>query len=71
MNNSSFAVVRTTRTAVEADMMIAALRATGLHPLELNTWAHCTLIGGDQSYYIEVPKSELSEATALLESYPS
>jgi hypothetical protein len=40
MNTPAFSVVRTTRTAGEADMLIAFMRSAGLHPLDLNTSSH-------------------------------
>jgi hypothetical protein len=69
MNTPAFTVVRTARTAVEADMLIAALRCAGLHPVDLDTSSHFSLAGADVSFHIEVPTSEVSEARALLNSY--
>ena len=69
MNTPTFTVVRTARTAVEADMLIAALRCAGLHPAHLDTSSHFSLAGADVSFHIEVPTSEASEARELLNSY--
>lgn len=61
-------MVRTTRTAIEADLLIAGLRSAGLHPLDLDTASHFSLAGADVSFHIEVPTSEVSAAREFLKS---
>jgi hypothetical protein len=39
---------------VEADAVIAVLRAAGLHPRELDTSSHFSFAGADVSYHVEV-----------------
>lgn len=68
MNTPAFSVARTARTAIEADMLIALLRTSGLHPLELQTASHISLGGADVSFHIEVPTEELSAARDLMNS---
>ena len=69
MSTPAFTVVRTARTAVEAEMMIAALRAAGLHPVDLNRSSHFTLAGADVSFHHEAPTEEAEEARDFLKSY--
>ncbi len=69
MNSPAFTTVRTTRTAAEADVLMAALRAAGLHPLELATSDHFSIAGVDISYPITVPTEELTEAREILDSH--
>jgi hypothetical protein len=71
MNAPSFSVVRTVRTAAEADMLIAFLRSEGLHPLDINTSAHFSLAGAEIDFPIEVPTEELEAARELLKAYGS
>jgi hypothetical protein len=68
MNNPAFSVVRTVRTAVEADMLIAFMRSAGLHPLDLVTSSHISLAGADIAFHIEVPTDELNQAREFLGS---
>ena len=68
MNTSAFTVVRTTRTAIEADLLIAVLRSHGLHPLDLQTTSNFTLGGDDNSYNVEVPTAEAKEAKEFLQA---
>lgn len=68
MNPPVFSVVRTTRTAIEADLLIAGLRSAGLHPLDLETASHCSLAGADVSFHLEVPTTELSAVREFLRS---
>ena len=69
MNAPAFSVIRTTQTAIEAEMLIAELRCAGFHPLELDTASHFSLAGADMSFHIEVPTTEANEARALLDSH--
>jgi hypothetical protein len=69
MNTPAFAILRTTRTSIEADVLIAALRAAGMHPLDLETASHISLAGTDISYHVEVPTAELSAAREFLRSH--
>jgi len=66
MNTRAFSVVRTARTAIEAEVLISVLRGAGLHPQELDTAGHFSLAGADVSFHVEVPTNELSAATELL-----
>jgi len=68
MSASAFSVIRTTRTAIEADLLIAVLRSNGLHPLDLNTAAHFSFAGTDVSYHVEVPTPEAKEAKKFLQA---
>lgn len=67
MTSPAFTTVRTTRTAAEADVLMAALRAAGLHPLELTMSDHFTLAGVDTSFPITVPTEESISAREILE----
>lgn len=69
MNTPAFSVARTTRTAIEADLLISALRSEGLHPLDLQTAGHISLGGADVSYHIQVPTSELDQVAEFLKAY--
>jgi hypothetical protein len=66
MNTPAISLVRTVRTAVEADMLITFMRSAGLHPLDLNTSSHFSLAGADVEYRIEVPTEELNAAREFL-----
>jgi len=69
MNTPAFSVVRTVRTAVEADMLITFMRSAGLHPLDLNTSSHFSLAGADIEFPIAVPSAELNLAREFLRSH--
>jgi hypothetical protein len=71
MNEPAFSVIRTTRTAIEADLLIASLRSAGFHPSDLDTTPHFSLAGVDVSYHIEVPTAESSAAREFLRSHDS
>lgn len=71
MDTPAFTVVKTARTAIEADMLIGVLRSAGLHPLDLDTTSHFSIAGADVSFHIEVPTSEVGAAKALLDSFGS
>ncbi len=71
MNTPAFSVVRTVRTAVEADMLITFLRSEGLHPIDINTSAHFSLAGAEIEFPINVPTGELDAARELLKGYDS
>ena len=66
MKASEFATVCTTRTPIEADLLISVPRDAGLHPLELGTFGHVFLGGADIDYTVRVPAAEFSEARDLL-----
>ena len=68
MNTPAFTVVRTTRTLIEADLLIATLRNAGLHPVDLDTFSHFSLAGTDVAYHIKVPTAEASGARQCLGS---
>jgi hypothetical protein len=68
MNTSAFSIVRSARTEVEANMLIAFMRSAGLHPLDLNTSSNFSLAGADIEFEIVVPTEELNEARELLKS---
>jgi len=69
MYTPAFSVVQTARTAIDADLRIAALRSAGFHPLELNTAASLSAYGAEQFYHIEVPTDEVNAARELLRSF--
>jgi hypothetical protein len=69
MNAPAFSVVKTTRTAIEADLLIAAMRGEGLHPLDLQTAGHFSLAGTDVSFHIQVPSVELAAAGEFLRAH--
>lgn len=69
MNIPAFSVVRTTRTAIEAELLIAAMRCEGLHPLDLETAGHFSLAGADVSFHIQMPTAELVAAGEFLRAY--
>ena len=69
MNTQAFSVVRTTRTALEANLLIAAMRSEGLHPLDLETASHFSLAGADVSFHVQVPTGELAAVAEFLRAY--
>jgi hypothetical protein len=69
MNPPEFSVARTTQTAIEADLLISALRSEGYHPLDLLTAGHISVGGADISYHIQVPTDELAQVGAFLKAY--
>jgi hypothetical protein len=71
MDKPPFTTIRTARTAIEADLLMSALRCEDLHPLELNTFGHFSLAGADISYQIQVPSEEAEKAREILESLPA
>lgn len=71
MNTPAFSVLKTTRTAIEAEMLIAALRSAGLHPRDLDTASHFSFAGVDISYHVEVPTAELEAAREFLKTLPT
>jgi hypothetical protein len=71
MNHSTFTTIRTARTAIEADLLMSALRCEDLHPLELNTFGHFSLAGTDISYEIRVPSEEAEKAREVLDTVVS
>jgi hypothetical protein len=69
MSTPAFSIVRSTRTQVEADLLIGILRTAGLHPLELDTFGHFSLAGADVDFSVRVPTSELTQAREVLSEY--
>ena len=69
MNTPAFSLVRTVRTAVEADMLITFMRNAGLHPIDLNTSSHFSLAAADLDFRIEVPTEELNAAREFLKRH--
>ena len=67
----AFSVVRTARTAIEADVLISALRAQGFHPNDISTSSHFSIAGVEISYAIEIPSNELPAAKEFLASFES
>lgn len=49
---------------------MAALRAAGLHPLELAMSGHFTVAGVETSFPITVPTEELTAAREILDLHP-
>lgn len=70
MDTPAFTTVRTVQTAAEADVLIAALRAAGLHPLELKMTGHFAMGAVETSFPITVPTKELKAAREFLDSQP-
>jgi hypothetical protein len=68
METPEFSVVRTTRTAIEAGMVIAALRSQGHHPLDLETAEHFSLAGAEIAFRVQVPTGEMAEARQFLDT---
>jgi hypothetical protein len=68
-NPPAFSTVRSTRTAIEADLLIAAMRCEGLHPLDLLTAEHFSFGGFEGGYRIQIPTSELPAAQEFLKAY--
>jgi len=71
MKTPVFSVLRTTQTTSEADLLIAAMRIAGLHPLDLDTTSHYSFAGLNISYPVEIPTEELDVAREFLRSYDS
>jgi hypothetical protein len=69
MNTQAVTTIRTARTLAEADLLIASLRAAGLHPVELSTYSHFSLAGVEIEYPIRVQTDEAQAAKELLNSY--
>jgi len=65
----AFSVVRTARTAIEADLLISVLRGGGFHPVDLSTSSHFSIAGVDISYPIQVPADEVTAAKEFLSSF--
>ena len=69
MNTQAFTTVRTTRTPIEAGLVISILESAGLHPLELSISGHCSVAGADIDYSVRVPTAEAAKAREVLSSY--
>ena len=69
MDIPAFTTIRTVRTAAEADLILSALRAAGLHPVEFSLSPHFSLAGTDVSFPIEVPTSEAEAARKIVEAH--
>jgi hypothetical protein len=65
----AFTVIRTTQTAVEADLTASFLRGAGLHPVDFSISPHFSLGGAEISFPIEVPTAEADVAKDLLKAY--
>lgn len=66
MPEDSFPVVRTTRTVVEADMLVMALKQAGFHPLEPQTFGHVFIGGADIDFKLRVPAEESAAVREFL-----
>jgi hypothetical protein len=66
MSENLFSVIRTARTAIEADLCVMALRNAGFHPLDLDTAGHFSIGGADIAFKVRVPTEELESARAFL-----
>ena len=71
MSTPAFSTVRTERTLIQADVIIAALASAGLHPREPDTFGHWSLAGVDIQYKVEVPTEELDAAREVLQAHPT
>lgn len=69
MAEESFPVVRTTRTVIEADMLVMALRQAGFHPLELQTFGHVFIGGADIDFKVRVPFDESAAVREFLAGF--
>jgi hypothetical protein len=69
MNTPAFTVIRTTRTAIEADLIVSFLRSAGMHPVDFSISPHFSLGGAEGSFPIEVPTTEAKSASDLLKDY--
>lgn len=67
MSQLAFTTIERAPTAGEADILMAALRAAGLHPLELAMSDHFSVAGVDISYPITVPSEEAEAAREVLD----
>jgi hypothetical protein len=63
-----FHTIYRARTQSEADVVIALLRASGLHPIDLDTSSHFSHTGLDITYHVDVPEHESETAVTLLAS---
>ena len=50
-------------------MILSALRAAGVHPLDLSLSPHFSVAGTEISYAIEIPTDEAVAAREILQSY--
>ena len=69
MNPQTFATVRTTRTPMEAGLLISILENAGLHPMSVDTASHFSVAGADFDYPVRVPTAEAAEAREVLNAY--
>ncbi|MDD5140348.1 MAG: hypothetical protein PHY43_08845 [Verrucomicrobiales bacterium] len=69
MNTQTFTTIRTTRTPMEAGLLIGILENAGLHPMEADTASHFSVAGADIEYPVRVPTAEAAEAREVLNSY--
>jgi hypothetical protein len=69
MSTQTFATVRTTRTPMEAGLLIGILENAGLHPVGIDDASHFSLAGADIDYPVRVPVAEAAEAREILSSY--
>ncbi|MSU32105.1 MAG: hypothetical protein EXS25_05485 [Pedosphaera sp.] len=61
-----FTCIKSTQTAVEADILIVMLRSAGFHPLDLATGGHFSMWGNDISFQVLLPTEEVAEAQQFL-----
>lgn len=71
MPDNSFPVVRTTRTVIEADMLVMALKQAGFHPLEPQTFGHIFIGGAEIDFKVRVPAEESLAVRDFLVAFDS
>jgi hypothetical protein len=71
MSTQSFSIVRRAQSQAEAGLMISLLQEAGLHPLELATAFHVSMIGPEFDYAVKVPAGEAERAAEILNAYGS
>lgn len=69
MNTQTFTTVRTTRTPMEAGLLIGILENAGLHPVSLEIASNFSVAGAEIEYPVRVPTAEAAEAREILDSY--
>lgn len=68
LRHRMFQTIYRARTQVEAEMVIALLRASDLHPMDLDTSSRFCNTALDITYHVEVPEDESEMAIAVLTS---
>jgi hypothetical protein len=69
MDTPAYTVVRTARTEMEADRVVAALMSAGFHPADLEASSHFEFAGEEAAFRIEVPAGEANAASEFLKTY--